>query len=145
MEAHNVLIVVVGIIALISLVLAWHITEKKVLFYKKAIFSVCFLLIGGIAVILTGAQELSFMSYIVSIAFTVFGIISRLLWSVMYNLVIFVVSKIKKRDFKIKTIKEIERLDHNETRLWEINLGFTTIQLICFGMLIFTLIYDIIQ
>lgn len=139
------MMVIVGVITLISLVLAWHITEKKVSFRKKTIFSVCFLLIGGIAVILTEAQELSFMSYVVSIAFTVFGIISRLLWSVIYNLVIFVVSKIKKRDFEVKTIKEIECIDHNDTHLWEINLGFTAIQLICFGMLIFSLILDTIR
>ena len=90
-----------------SYVLAYLITKKRIVFWRKVLCDVFLLLFSGILMLVTGLQETTMLIYALLFIFTLFGILVRIFTPVVLNFIGNVLSKIQKQVYEKQTYEQM--------------------------------------
>lgn len=116
-----------------SAVLAYLIVKRQKGWRNKVLCDIAFLLISGIIMLLTDIQETTLLIFVLLLAFTLLGILTRVFTPIVLNCVGNLLSKVCKQEYKKQSYEQMFQESH---RMFFCALQFTTLKLFLYISLI---------
>lgn len=132
MEYVTIILVFLG-----SAILAYLISKKRIVFWRKILWNIFFLLVSGVMMLLTGIRETTLLIYMLLILTIFLGILMRMITPVVLNLIGYVMSKIQKQVYEKQKYEQMMQDGH---RMYFCVLTYTTLKVVLYVALLMSMI-----